>query len=64
MNDEEALDKFKKEVCLKDKEIDPQGAQDWFSLSLGYFIALGINPNKAHELSMTARYTHHYWEDK
>lgn len=70
----EALEKFKS-FCLTqipvdeddprrtDDEglIDGSGEQDWFSLSLGFFAALGLHPSACHTLAIRARYTHHYW---
>ena len=33
---------FKDDVCSKSKQIDSSEEQDWFSLSLGFFIAKGV----------------------
>jgi hypothetical protein len=54
---------FKSKVCMKEDKIDPNSELDWYSLSLGFFLALDITPDDAHELSIEARYNHHYWLD-
>jgi hypothetical protein len=56
---------FRRDCCepKKAKKIDPGQEQDWFSLSLGYFIAKGIEPKRAHTLAIHARYNLLYWED-
>lgn len=41
--------------------LDPDNSQDWFSLSLGFFKALGLKSADCHDLAIEARYTHHYW---
>jgi hypothetical protein len=37
MNIEQALEKFKVDICSRTTEIDPTEEQDLYSLSLGYF---------------------------
>ena len=68
------IDRFKNEVCLKSKEIDPTEDYDWWALSYGWFIANGVNgpyvdPDdghiepyyEAHRLATIVRYTFQYW---
>lgn len=61
--DEELLNKFK-EWCTSHI---PRGSQeifieeDWHSLSIGFFVALGANEDQAYNLAREARYTHEYW---
>jgi hypothetical protein len=62
MTDEELLELFKNEVCLHSKEVDPPDEEDWYSLSLGFFIGKGTGIEKAHDLSRLVRYTYHYWQ--
>lgn len=56
-----ALEKFKKEVCENSKEIDPNEEYDWYSLSLGFFLALGANVEDASKWCIEVRYDHRYW---
>lgn len=56
-----ALERFRDEVCLRAKEVDPDEDQDWYALSLGFFLALGVTIKKAHRLAIYARYEAHYW---
>lgn len=56
-----AITSFKQEACSKAKELDPEKEQDWFSLSLGYFIAKGLTIDQAHDASLMSRYTFGYW---
>lgn len=64
--EQEALDKFEA-FCTADvkknggSKIDESEEQDWFSLSLGFFAALGLNTTACHRLAVYARYTCHYW---
>ncbi len=44
-----------------DDKFDSSDEQDWFSLSLGFFAALGFTAEDSHELALLARYTYHYW---
>lgn len=63
-----------KEVCTNMSKVDEAETQDWFSLSLGFFIAKDIVDTTfpdtddeqtefldAHILSIACRYTYHYW---
>jgi hypothetical protein len=48
---------------IQDQMLDASEEQDWFSLSLGFFRALGVSCEDCHTLACEARYTHHYWCD-
>ena len=48
------------DVYYKAKEIDPSNEQDWYSMSLGFFIGKGLSIKDAHELSTYIRY-HTKW---
>jgi len=65
----DALEQFRI-WCEKDKKsddkqncskIDPSDEQDWFSLSLGFFAALGLSNSACHRLALHARYDLQYW---
>jgi hypothetical protein len=43
------------------RDIDPGDEQDWFSLTLGFFLAKGLTAEEAHDLSRHVRYQLHYW---
>lgn len=70
MTNDQAMAKFKS-FCENDRKnkrdgtvgskIDESDEQDWFSLSLGFFAALGLSNIRCHNLAIKARYTHHYW---
>lgn len=47
---------FKKECHERAKLIDPDDDQDWYSLTLGWAIAKGMHPDKAHEFANHIRY--------
>lgn len=59
----EHLNSFRQDCCEHSAEIDPSDEQDWFSLSIGYFIAKGMPIMRAYELALHARYDHEYWEE-
>lgn len=76
MNDQEAMDKFeafcRADQALRDAydiesedeatmPIDASEEQDWYSLSLGFFVAIGCSNAQAHKLACAARYDHQYW---
>jgi hypothetical protein len=44
-------------------KMDEGDTQDWFSLSLGFFAALGLSADEAHLLALRARYDDHYWRE-
>ena len=45
----------------KSRDIDPRDEQDWFSLTLGFFLGKGVPAEEAHDLSRYVRYTLEYW---
>lgn len=58
--DDELLEEFK--ICyLNHSNHSQDDVIDWFSLSIGFFLAKGLNIKKAYELSLDARYKHEYW---
>lgn len=46
---------------IGERMLDPDQEQDWFSLSLGFFRALGLPCDVCHNLALKVRYDHHYW---
>lgn len=61
-----ALDAFRQDCCTPERREalakDASGdEQDWFSLSIGYFVAKGLAPAQAHRLALHARYKLQYW---
>lgn len=61
---EEALERFRTEICRREDEVDPEGECDWYDLSIGFFIGIGVKPLNAHEYACEARYVHEYWNKK
>ena len=62
--EESVLDLFK-QFCLASQSEDDRmdlEEQDWFALSLGYFLAFGLPVPDAFRLAGVARYTYKYWE--
>lgn len=47
---------FKKEVTDRAKEIDPSGEEHWGSLTLGWAIAKGMEPDTAYRFATHIRY--------
>lgn len=56
MNREEFTALFKSEVRDLSVEIDPSSELDWFSLTVGWAIAKGMNPDDAREFAVYIRY--------
>jgi hypothetical protein len=54
MTESEMLAKFKQEVFDRAKLIDPQDEEDWFSMAVGFFLALGVEVSRAFELATPA----------
>lgn len=61
ISNEEALEKFKNEVCLKEKEVDPNKEFYWEHLAIGFFLGLGFNITSARKLALSAKYDYGYW---
>lgn len=59
----EAVKRFRKEVCEVCGKVDPGDQYDWFSLSLGFFLALGLSLDVSHRLSLWCRYDQQYWHE-
>ena len=55
-----AIEEFRDEVC--NNGIDPHDEYDWYSLSMGFFIAKGVTVERAEELSCMVRYDAHYFD--
>jgi hypothetical protein len=53
---EELVNQFKIEVVDRAGEIDGSDSQDWFSLTLGWAIAKGVEPADAHDFAIHIRY--------
>ena len=61
MSIDEALEKFKTEICNRSKEVDPESERDWYCMSYGFFLALGLSIEDAEDAACKARYDHQYW---
>lgn len=60
----EAMKKFKL-FCLHNDYDNQFGDElDWYSLSIGFFTALGLSKEIVTDLALDARYTHGYWTTK
>lgn len=57
---EKLLPAWKVEVYDRKDEIDPSSEQDWYSLTLGWAIAKGLEPAKAYEFANWVRYNTRY----
>ena len=55
------VDSFKKDCGDQAKTIDPDEERDWYALSLGYFLAKGLNIEDATDLALIVRYDLEYW---
>lgn len=56
MNREELLRAHKRELADRAEEIDPNNEYEWLSMSIGFFIAKGAQPEEAFELAVIERY--------
>lgn len=63
-----AIVSFRKDVCAKSKQIDPNEERNWYDLSIGYFIAKSLsghsNSNscgEAYDAALFVRYKCGYW---
>jgi len=56
MTKSEAEKMFKADVHDLAALVDPDNEQDWYSLTLGYFIGKGEDPESAHDLALYIRY--------
>lgn len=64
MTKEEVKEAFRKEVCEKWQEVDLDSRLDWYDLSIGFFLAKGLNIKEAHELASEVRYKYEYWANE
>jgi hypothetical protein len=58
---EQATEKFKAfchSSAAKDPELDEL---DWYDMSVGFFLALGLSVEDAYDVATKCRYTHKYW---
>lgn len=55
------IERFRREVCERASDIDPAGEQDWYSMSLGFFVACGLSIEEATRCADEVRYVHEYW---
>lgn len=54
--DEALIDQFTTEVHDRAEEVDETSEQDWYSLTLGWAIAKGLEPEPAHMFAIYIRY--------
>lgn len=57
---QKAKDLFK-EFCLECIDDERLKEIDWYDMSLGFFIALGLPIEQAEELACHVRYDENYW---
>ena len=55
-----ALNRFQREVCERATDIDPHGDRDWYSMSYGFFLAVGLDPEEATRCALEAK-DKSYW---
>lgn len=55
------LTAFRDEVCVRANDIDPDDSLDWYSVSIGFFLARGVEIGMARALALKARHEHMYW---
>ena len=56
MNLDKLVGEFKVECHDRAEELDSSNEQDWYSLTLGWAVAKGLNPEEAHEVALYLRY--------
>ncbi len=39
-------------VASRPSEVDPDDIRDWYDMAYGFFLALGLNPERADELAV------------
>lgn len=54
--DEALIDQFKTEVSDRAEEVDESNNEDWFSLTIGWGIAKGLEPEASHMFAIYIRY--------
>lgn len=55
-----AVEKFKA-LCVSGN-VDRNEELDWYDMSIGFFLALGLTETEANEMAIYARYDEGYWE--
>ncbi len=50
-----------KRFCLQYGEDERFEDLNWYDMSVGFFMALGLTPDEARELANECRYTNQYW---
>ncbi len=53
---ESLIEQFKTEVSDRAEDVDPSNNEDWFSLTIGWGIAKGLEPEPAHMFAIYIRY--------
>jgi hypothetical protein len=53
---EQLIELFKTECSDRALAIDPDSEQDWFSLTLGWAVAKGLDPEAAYDFAVHIRY--------
>jgi hypothetical protein len=56
------LREFKRKVCDNSKEVDSSNELEWYSLSIGFFLAMGLSVDQAYDYAIAARYDYKYWQ--
>jgi hypothetical protein len=59
--EQHAVERFRDEICARAEEIDPDEERDWWDLSLGFFLAAGLDVESAEEMATFVRYEMGYW---
>ncbi len=60
--DQELFQQFKAEVC-ENPDLTDDFEMDWYSLSVGFWLARGVQLKRCHSLAVQARYEYRYWEE-
>lgn len=61
MTKDEAISAFKN-FCLSSQSEDEELEEvEWYDMSIGYFLALGLDVETSIEAAIECRYTHQYW---
>ena len=55
---------FRRHVCEKETEIDPQRKMGWFDMSVGFFLGMYLTLEQAHRLALYVRYDCQYWANE
>lgn len=55
------LEDFRKEICESKEIIQATNDLNWFELSIGWFLAKGVDIDRAWDMAREVRYTYGYW---